>query len=204
MNLVEDRRLRNEYFGFLLLDGTPAHNGLQGREAEHTRRKTLVIGAGRSDDGGSAVLDVDDDHVPHRPDLPSVGQFYWSEETELFFPIFSLLIPHQGPVGIKGGLVQVQQLSRIAVAWIFGCDLENVCVDHFPLFVQRQVITRLSRKRQMLLTDVGQDFLIAQVFVIEIGNFAVEAVDVIECKFTGSQGLAALGGGGAANSTNTR
>src|SRR5262245_44460534 len=147
MNLIEDRRLRNEYFAWLLLDGTSAHNGLQRRETKHACRKTLVIGAGRSDDGGSAVLDVDDHDVSHRPDLAAVGQFYWSEEAELFFPVFPLLVPHQGPVGIKGSLVQVQQFSRIAVAWIFGCDLENVCVDHFPLFVQRQVIARLASER---------------------------------------------------------
>ena len=96
----------------------------------------------------------------------------------------------------------MQQFSRIAVAWILGRDLEHVGVHHLPLFVQRQVVTRLSRKGQMLLTDVGQDFLIAQVFVIEIGNFAVEAVDVIESKFAGRQGLAPLGGGGTADPTN--
>src|SRR5262245_41224200 len=119
-----------------LLDGAPAHNGLQGRETKHACRVTLVIGAGCSDDGGSAVLNVDDHDIPHRPDLAAVGQFYWSEETELFFPVFSFLIPHQSPVSIKSGLVEVQQLSRIAVAWIFGGDLENMCVDHLPLFVQ--------------------------------------------------------------------
>src|SRR4030095_9383211 len=54
----------------------------------------------------------------------------------------------------------------------------------------------------MLLADIGQDLLIAQVFVIEIGNFAVEAVDVIESKFTGSQGLTPLRRGSPADSTN--
>src|SRR5262245_47315444 len=126
MNLIEDRRLRNEYFAWLLLDGTSAHNGLQRRETKHACRKTLVIGAGRRDYGRSAVLNIDYHHVPYRPDLPSVGQFYWSEKTELFFPVFPFLIPHQSPVSIKGGLVEVQQFSRITEAWIFGRDLENV------------------------------------------------------------------------------
>ena len=54
----------------------------------------------------------------------------------------------------------------------------------------------------MLLADVGQDFLIAQVLVIEVGDFAVEAVDVIQVEFAGSQGLASLGRSGAADSTN--
>ena len=54
----------------------------------------------------------------------------------------------------------------------------------------------------MLLADVGQDFLIAEVLVIEVGDFAVETVDIIQVEFAGSQGLASLGRGGAADSTN--
>src|SRR6266850_6911091 len=54
----------------------------------------------------------------------------------------------------------------------------------------------------MLLADVGQDLLIAQVLVIEVGNFSVKAVDVIKVEFAWSQGLASLGRGGAADSTN--
>src|SRR5678816_4395741 len=55
----------------------------------------------------------------------------------------------------------------------------------------------------MLLADVGQDFLIAEVLVIEVGNFSVEAIDVIQIEFTWSQGLAPLCGGGPADSTDT-
>src|SRR5437660_1982801 len=54
----------------------------------------------------------------------------------------------------------------------------------------------------MLLADVGQDLLIAEVLVIEVGNFAVEAVDVIKVEVAWSEGLAPLGRGGAADSTN--
>ena len=44
----------------------------------------------------------------------------------------------------------------------------------------------------MLLADIGQDFLITEVFVIEVGDFAVEAIDVIQVEFAGRQGLASL------------
>ena len=54
----------------------------------------------------------------------------------------------------------------------------------------------------MLLADIGQDFLIAEVLVIEVGDFAVEAVDVIKVEFAWSQGLTSLGRGSAADSTN--
>ena len=143
---MEDRRLNKRAIGFacLLLDGSSTHDALQSREAEHACRITLVIGAGRGDDSRSTVLDIDYHHVPYRPDLAPVSEFYRSEEAELFFPVFSFLVPHQSPVSIKGGLVEVQQFSRIAVAWIFGRDLENVRVHDFPLFVQGQVIARLA------------------------------------------------------------
>ena len=49
-------------------------------------------------------------------------------------------------MSIKGGLVEVQQFSRIAVVWIFGRDFENVGVYDFPLFVQGQVVAVLAGK----------------------------------------------------------
>ena len=54
----------------------------------------------------------------------------------------------------------------------------------------------------MLLADVGQDFLIAQILVIEVGNLPVEAIDVIKVEFAWSQGLTSLGRGGAADPAN--
>src|SRR5262245_33230499 len=104
MNLMEDRKLRNKRAIGLacpLLDGSSTHDALQSREAEHACRITLVVGAGRGDDGGATVLDIDYHHVPDRPDLASVCEFYRSEEAELFFPVFSFLVPHQSPVSIK-------------------------------------------------------------------------------------------------------
>src|SRR4029434_2907307 len=55
----------------------------------------------------------------------------------------------------------------------------------------------------MLLADIGEDFLVAEVFVIEVGDFAVEAIDIIQIEFAWSEGLASLGGGGPADSTDT-
>ena len=94
MNLIEARGLRKERAigpARPLLDGSSTHDALQSREAEHARRITLVIGAGRGDDGGSTVLDIDYHHVSYGPDLASVGEFYRSKEAELFFPVFSFL-----------------------------------------------------------------------------------------------------------------
>ena len=54
----------------------------------------------------------------------------------------------------------------------------------------------------MLLADVGKDFLIAQILVIEVGNLPVEAIDVIKVEFAWSQGMASLGRGGAADPAN--
>src|SRR4030095_845496 len=55
----------------------------------------------------------------------------------------------------------------------------------------------------MLLADIGEEFFIPKVVVIEVSDFTVEAVDVIQVQFAGRQGLASLGGGGPADSTDT-
>src|SRR4030095_17190952 len=108
------------------------------------------------DDIRATVFDIDYHHVPYRPDLAPVGEFYRSEKAELFFPVFSFLVPHQSPVSIKGSLVEVQQFSRIAVALIFGSNLENVRVHDSTLFAPGQVIARLASDGEMLLADIGQ------------------------------------------------
>ena len=138
----------------------------------------------------TTVLNIDDDNRCHRPDLPAVRKLHRSAEGKLLFPQIPLLVPDQGPRGLPSRLIDPEDLSRIAVAWILGGDFQDVDILHLPLLIQRQIVSLLAAEGETLFRKVCKDLLFSQKLVVKVRNLSVETVDVVDVKLAWRKSLA--------------
>src|SRR5262249_27984943 len=134
---------------------------LQSRQTPHRGGIAPIISSRDGHKSRAAVLDIDDNHGSARPHLSAVRKLDGLTESKLFFPIISFFVPDQGPYGIPVYLVDVENLFGVAVIGILRCNLQNIGIDHFPLLVGGQIVSRLAIERNMFFREISEHFLFA-------------------------------------------